>query len=76
MGSGFGSNLELPPVKGTEIHTPTRFQFIASPESMIPSMVHILGTAMPQVSFPVFDGSNLRLWKKWCETFFAFLFYP
>jgi hypothetical protein len=32
------------------------------------------GSGMPSMSFPVFDGSNLKLWRTWCEAYFDFYY--
>jgi hypothetical protein len=34
------------------------------------------GFGMPGMNFPVFDGSNPKLWKHRCETYFVFYFVP
>lgn len=34
------------------------------------------GTSMPQMNFPVFDGSNPKLWRNHCETYFEFYVVP
>jgi hypothetical protein len=34
------------------------------------------GSRMPRMNFPVFDGSNPKLWKHRCETYFEFYFVP
>jgi hypothetical protein len=34
------------------------------------------GTSMPQMNFPVFDGSNPKLWRNRCETYFEFYVVP
>jgi uncharacterized protein YukE len=34
------------------------------------------GSAMPNMNFPVFDGSNPKLWKHRCETYFDFYVVP
>lgn len=40
------------------------------------SLSQSLGANLPQVSFPTFDGSNPKMWKKSCETFFSFYAAP
>lgn len=35
-----------------------------------------MGSVVPQLNFPVFEGSNPKLWKKRCEIFFEFYAVP
>jgi hypothetical protein len=37
---------------------------------------HLSGSGMPHMSFPVFEGSNPKLWKHRCETYFEFYGVP
>jgi hypothetical protein len=34
------------------------------------------GVNLPQMSFPLFDGSNPKLWKSRCETYFDYYVVP
>lgn len=75
-GVGTGST----PVRGTNFLLPTSsfVQFGCSQDAgaTFASIAHSLGANFPLVSFPIFDGSNPKLWKKRCETFFSFYSVP
>lgn len=73
--TGFGvvyTTLTPPPVTGTEnlmkpISTSNGSSDSAGRDRCIASLIN---SAMPNMSFPQFDGSNPRLWIKNCETYF------
>lgn len=80
-GLGVGGSLPLTPapVKGTgsyPAYTPPAFRNEVMSGRSIASSAHSLGAMVPQVNFPVFDGSNPRIWKKQCEAFFEFYAFP
>lgn len=40
------------------------------------SRMHPVVASFPSINFPKFDGSNPRIWKRQCETFFSFYKVP
>lgn len=70
-GSGYGvvTTLTPPPVKGEKLFpdlTPVPFSF--GNASSVPSQNW--GSLLPQLSFPQFDGTSPKIWKKKCENIF------
>ncbi|XP_062203827.1 uncharacterized protein LOC133906051 [Phragmites australis] len=74
-GFGFGVfNTSIPPpVTGTmhpNSYASIPFKIGDAPSLGTMSFSSQLAAAMPQLSFPQFDGNNPKLWIKRCETFF------
>lgn len=74
--SGFGvvTTFEPPPVTcaiNSQYQTPVNYRNDASASRYSSTSLNSnVGVNLPQVSFPVFDRSNPRLWKKRCESYF------
>lgn len=67
------------PVKGAipyPAYTPPHFRSDPPSGRSVSSVSQGLVSALPQVNFPVFDGSSPKMWKKRCETFFEFYDVP
>jgi len=70
-----------PPVKGMNkaldlTPVPYTMSGVATPpsNSVLPRVP--LGANLPQISFPEFDGSSPKLWKKKCGTYFEIYAVP
>jgi hypothetical protein len=63
------------------MYAPQQFapgSFVPSPMSQFASVnwSQGLGVSLPPMNFPVFDGSNSKLWKSHCETYFEYYAIP
>jgi len=67
-GRGVVTTFVPSPVTGAKQIAPISFSLIDAPES--PSSNQSWSALLPQLSFPSFDGSNPKIWKKKCENFF------
>jgi hypothetical protein len=80
-GHGVVTTLIPPPVKGMNkaldlTPVPYTMSGVATPpsNSVLPRVP--LGANLPQISFPEFDGSSPKLWKKKCGTYFEIYAVP
>lgn len=79
LGVGAGFHPTPAPVKGAfqaPLYTPPHVRSESTNCKTMSSVVQSFGSALPPVNFPVFDGSNPKLWKSRCETFFEFYDVP
>ncbi|CAO2144897.1 unnamed protein product [Urochloa humidicola] len=70
-GQGVVTTLVPTPVKGANAYsefTPMNFSMKTVMDNL--STASPINAAVPQLSFPVFDGSSPKVWKKKCETYF------
>jgi hypothetical protein len=82
-GTGSETTQTPPPVGGTVQsmnHGPMQFEFGSFGKQSVGRSMggwsHGSGSRMPGINFTVFDGSNPKLWKHRCETYFEFYFVP
>lgn len=55
-------------------YTPPHQRVEQSYTKSVQSSVQNPNSVLPQVNFPVFDGSNPKMWKRRCENFFQILY--
>ncbi|CAN6338981.1 unnamed protein product [Urochloa humidicola] len=65
VGAGVVTTLVPPPVTGPH-HSPSSSPTHVRNYDVVPSFT----SAIPQMDFPKFDGSNPRIWVRRCETYF------
>lgn len=68
VGTGVVTTLVPPPVRGANLFHRTPSTPHTPLGGMSPSLN--LGSAIPALEFPKFDGSNPRIWIRRCETYF------
>lgn len=61
---------EPPPVTGGNQFQHQTSVACRNDASTTASLASNVGVNLPRVSFPLFDGSNHRIWKKHCESYF------
>jgi hypothetical protein len=77
---GVTENLRTPaPVEGmqqTVGYFPSSIDWGSVGRNSIANWSQMSGPTIPNMSFPVFDGTNPKLWKHRCETYFEFYAVP
>ena len=70
IGRGVVTTYVPSPVIGVNPITPIPFSLVGTESPESPSSNQNWSALLPQLSFPTFDGSNPKIWKKKCENFF------